>query len=228
MAVLSFPAVAPKIAFFDWDGTLCDSRESIYAINLYMAEQYGKAENLPSYEDWLQDSHPGVEDCMRFLGVQEDSLHIKQFFNRLLVEQREQGLRNPLYPGVYELLSWLKKQGIPMILISRHLHEHLLLDVEAHGLTHFFDHIIGEPKGEKLSKEVEIRRLCFSDQYSVVRAHTFYLGDTVHDMVPAKQAGVVSIAVTHGYEPRHRLEEVAPGFIFDSLDEVLELLKASA
>lgn len=225
MVTLSFPAVAPKIAFFDWDGTLCDSRESIYAINLYMAEQYGKAGNLPSYEDWLQIAHPGVEACMRSLGVTEDRASINQFFHGLLVEQREQGLQNPLYPGVHELLSWLKNACVPMILISRHLHEHLLLDVEAHGLTHFFAHIMGEPEGEELSKEMVIRRFCFSDEYSAIRRHTFYLGDTVRDMVAAKQAGVVPLAVTHGYDPRPRLEHECGEHTFDNLFEIQNFLE---
>lgn len=212
----------PKVAFLDWDGTFCDSRESIYEINQTMAKRYGVV--MPSFEDWLMSAHPGVETCMRSIGVTEDREVINAFFHDLLVAQREKGLQNPLYPGAEELLAYLKEVGIPAVIISRHLHEHLVLDIKAHGLTQYFHQIIGEPEGEDLRKDAVIREMCFGE-LSVVRKHTFYLGDTVHDMVPARKAGVVPIAVTHGYEPRSRLEAAKPDFIFDSLPELLEQLR---
>lgn len=212
----------PRIAFLDWDGTFCDSRESIYDINLTMAKHYGVV--MPSYEDWLKSAHPGVEPCMRSIGVTEDREVINAFFHDLLVAQREKGLQNPLYPGARELLAYFKDVGIPAVIISRHLHEHLVLDIKAHGLTQYFHQIIGEPGGEDLRKDVVMREVCFG-QLSVVRKHTFYLGDTVHDMELARKAGVVPIAVTHGYDPRSRLEAAQPDYIFDSLPELLEQLQ---
>lgn len=212
----------PKIAFLDWDGTFCDSREPIYEINQTMAKHYGVV--MPSFEDWLMAAHPGVEPCMRSIGVTEDREAINAFFHDLLVAQRERGLQNPLYPGARELLSYFQEVGIPAVIISRHLHGHLILDIEAHGLAQYFHQIIGEPEGEDLRKDAVMREIC-SGELSVVRKHTLYLGDTVHDMELARQAGVVPIAVTHGYDPRSRLEAAKPDFIFDSLPEFLEQLR---
>ena len=213
----------PKVAFLDWDGTFCDSRESIYEINLTMAKFYGVV--MPSYEDWLKSAHPGVEPCMRSIGVTEDRESINAFFHQLLTEQREKGFQNPLYPGTHELLQFFQDEKIPAVIISRHLHDHLVQDIEAHGLSSLFHTIIGEPVGQDLKKDAEMRRICFGP-LSVVRKNTLYLGDTVHDMVLARKAGVVPVAVTHGYDPRERLEvEGQPIIIVDSLLELLDQLR---
>ncbi len=213
----------PKLALLDWDGTFCDSRESIYEINLVMAKHYGKV--MPSYKKWLSASHPGVEVCMRSIGVTEDRESVNAFFNQLLVELRdkEDVLQNPLYEGTRELLCRFAELGIPAIVISRHLHNHLVLDIEAHGLSHFFQRVIGEPKGVDLVKEAEIRKLC--EEFGIAQDQTFYLGDTVHDILAANKAGVIAAAITHGYDPRSRLEkESKPDLIVDSLAEFQALL----
>ena len=212
----------PKVAFLDWDGTFCDSRESIYGINLILAEHYGKV--MPSYQEWLKISHPGVEQCMSSLGITDEAIAIKTLFHGLLIKQNEEGLQNPLYPGTTELLTFFQQESIPAVIISRHPEHHLIRDIEAHGLTAFFHSIIGEPAGnDGLKKDEVLQELCL--QFEVARHDTFYLGDTTHDMVLAEKAGVVPIAVTHGYEPRTRLEkESRPTLIVDSLGELLDYL----
>ncbi len=210
----------PKIALLDWDGTFCDSRESIYGINLVMARHYRV--QLPSFEKWLQASHPGVEACMRSLGVTEVREEINAFFHQLLVAQRESGFRNPLYPGTEELLDYFQRSKVPAVVISRHLHEHLVQDIEAHGLTHYFYKIIGEPADTELKKEWEMRKICM--ELNLIRQQTFYLGDTSHDMKFARQAGVCAVAVSHGYDPVEELKKENPAHIFESLPEFQQFL----
>ena len=214
-------ATKPRLALLDWDGTFCDSRESIYEINLIMAKHYGKT--MPSYEDWLAIAHPGVEPCMRSLGVTEDRKAINAFFHKLLTEQRGRGFQNPLYPGTHNLLQCFEELGIPAIIISRHLHDHLVLDIEAHGLSKYFYRIIGEPEGADLIKKEVIRQICV--EFGVGRRQAFYLGDTVHDMKAARHARVIAGAISHGYDPRARLQKKGrPNLTIDSLPEFQAVL----
>ena len=222
--IVPFPDV-PRLALLDWDGTFCDSRKSIYEINRVMAEYYSQKMPLlplPSYEEWLQVSHPGVEACMRSLGVTEERGSINAFFHRLLQEQREAGLHNPLYPDTTEFLEHFRARHVPMIVISRHLHDHLVQDIAAHNLTSFFDQIIGEPAESNLCKDVAIEQACRA--YDVPNRTAFYLGDTSHDMRLAHQAGVCALAVSHGYDPISELRKESPAYIFGSLGEFLHFL----
>lgn len=219
MTVVPFPKF-PRLALFDWDGTFCDSRSSIYDINLVMAKHYKRP--LPSYEEWLQSAHPGVEACMRAIGVTDSRNNINAFFHRLLVDQRERGFQNPLYPGTEALLQYFQQHGVPMVLISRHLHEHLKMDVKAHGLSSYFDEIVGEPATGNLHKDLAMNWICA--EFDVPNHSAFYLGNTSHDMRFAKQAGVCPVGVAHGYDPVSELEKEAPAHIFGSLLEFQEFL----
>lgn len=208
----------PELGLLDWDGTFCDSRPSIYEMNLTMARRYGV--EMPSYEEWLQASHPGVEACMKSLGVTESREEINKLFHQLLAKQREVGFQNPLYPGTEEFLRLLQSMEIPAIIISRHLHEHLVKDIEAHGLSRYFEEIIGEPNDTNLEKDVVMRQVC--NEWNVVYSQAFYLGDTSHDMRLAKQAGVRALAVSHGYDPASELLKEGPERIFESLTEICQ------
>lgn len=219
MVIVPFPK-NPKVALLDWDGTFCDSRKSIYEMNLVMAAFYGK--KMPSYEVWLQAAHHSVESCMKHIGVTDDRESVNKFFNKLLVEQREAGFQNPLYPGTEELLRFFQKLGIPAVVISRHLHEHLRKDVAAHGLAHYFYEIIGEPRDANLEKDMVMKYVC--DELGIFRTQAFYLGDTSHDMKLARKAGVCAVAVSHGYDPVRKLSEEQPAHIFESLFEFQEFL----
>lgn len=218
--MVPFP-LSPRLALLDWDGTFCDSRKSIYEINVDMASEYGV--HMPSFEDWLQASHPGVEACMRHLGVQDTRENINAFFNRLLLSQRERGYQNPLYEGTVEFLDLLKDMGIPAIIISRHLHDHLVHDIEKHGLLPYFAYIMGEPKDQELNKTLAMKKVCAS--HNVRPSETFYLGDTSHDMRLAYKAGVSGVAVTHVYDPVSELERAHPSRIFGSIREFTDFLR---
>lgn len=221
MNTVPFPK-HPRLALLDWDGTFCDSRESIYNINAVMAEFYGVSNVIPSFQEWLQASHPGVEAFMKALGVTEGREEINAYFHTLLEEQRTKGFQNPLYPGTQEFLSYLKDQGIPAVIISRHPHSHLEADIEAHGLSDFFCAVIGEPEDARLEKDVVMRYAC--DELLVSYRSAFYLGDTSHDMRLAHQAGVCAVAVSHGYDPASELLKENPARIFDSLPDFQNFL----
>ncbi len=214
-----FP-LSPRVALLDWDGTFCDSRKSIYDMNLVMARCYGKI--MPSFDEWLQASHPGVEACMRSIGVEDEREEVNAFFHRLLEEQREAGFQNPLYDGTEELLALLQDLRIPAVVISRHLHEHLQKDIEAHGLERYFSQIIGEPADGNLMKDAVMREVC--EALGVPFEAAFYLGDTSHDMRLARQAGVSAVAVSHGYDPESELQKERPAEIFGSLLEFQQFL----
>lgn len=214
---------APQVAFLDWDGTFCDSRPSIYAINLVMTKRYGVV--MPQYDDWLTQAHPGPVELMRALGVpyslSDES--ILDFLRDLLDAENEAGTKKPLYPGARKVLAGFRTLKIPAVLVSRHPHDHLVRDIENHGLSKFFAQVIGEPRDCALKKDEVIQAYCRT--FSVAPSDTFYLGDTSHDMRLANLAGACSVGVSHGYDPPQELRKENPAHIFASLEDFLQFLK---
>jgi phosphoglycolate phosphatase len=221
MTIVPFPTL-PQIAFFDWDGTLCDTRPSIYDINLAMAERY--AVRMPSYEAWLLQAHPGPVECMRAIGVPKSfsDASILAFLRELLDADDKRGVCKPLYPDTISLLRYFRNRKVPQIIVSRHPHDHLVRDIENHGLASLFHAIIGNPDDTALEKDVVVRNYCQS--LGVPEENAFYLGDTSHDMRLARLAGVCPVAVSHGYEPVCELAKESPAQIFGSLGDFLHFL----
>lgn len=53
---------------------------------------------------------------------------------------------------------------------------------------------------------------------------TFYIGDTVGDILEAKQAGVKTVAVTWGWHTKEQLSVANPDSLIDSPEELLEII----
>jgi phosphoglycolate phosphatase len=61
------------------------------------------------------------------------------------------------------------------------------------------------------------------DKYGISKDKTFYIGDTVGDILEAKGAGVRSIAVTWGWHNRDRLVKAAPDYLVETPNELLKV-----
>ena len=55
-------------------------------------------------------------------------------------------------------------------------------------------------------------------------AQTFYCGDTPHDIIQGRRAGVKTIGLTTGLYSKEELERENPDFIFDKIEELLTIL----
>jgi len=59
-------------------------------------------------------------------------------------------------------------------------------------------------------------------------ANTLMIGDTVHDLQMAANAGVQAVAVSHGAHPRGDLVELAPLACVENIDELTRWLAQNA
>jgi phosphoglycolate phosphatase len=66
------------------------------------------------------------------------------------------------------------------------------------------------------------------DEFAVTAAATLMIGDTTHDLLMARNAGVDAVAVSYGAHPLSALEEVAPRHCAHSIDDLATWLKTNA
>ncbi len=50
------------------------------------------------------------------------------------------------------------------------------------------------------------------------------VGDSKNDILAAKNAGIKSIAITHGYNQGENIKELNPDFVINSLIEIKDIL----
>lgn len=194
-----------KSLIFDFDYTLGDATEAIYAGFCHAFTTMG----YPA---------PGLEAVRGTIGLvavdgysqlsgdrSEEGRHrFYQLFHSVAKRLQEEG-HAKLFPGARELLTELKARNASTAVVSSKVEESLRAVLSATGILPLFDQIIGggtvgshKPDPEGL--ELAIRTL------GVEKPAVLYCGDTVIDAQTAQNAGVDFCAVLNGTTPRDAFE----------------------
>lgn len=127
-----------------------------------------------------------------------------------------------IFAGMIELLSHLKQNNILTMVATYKREDYTMMLLEHFGLSKYFDFIKGSDMEGKLTK-ADIVNLCI-DRSGLDRDQIVLIGDTVHDAIGAKKAGIDFIAVTYGFGFRKGdIVDDSVG-IFDSISDLQEQL----
>ena len=186
-------AAAPvRLAVFDCDGTLIDSFGAIVAA---LQAAWKSIDRDPPAEHLLRQTIGlPLEGAAARLdpGLDGDAITAiaTAYFKFMAVED------NVLMPGVGETLAELGEAGVLLGIATGMGHWRLDEVLAQHGLTQAFltlqtnDHNPGKPDPQML-----IRAMA---ETGAVPGGTVMIGDSVHDMAMARNAGVPGIGVTWG------------------------------
>ncbi len=207
-----------KLAVFDVDGTLVDSRELLRLT----ADTAFNAMGLPSpgYERLRQIVGLNLRDGLAQLVPDMTSEQVEILvdnYRTCFQEMRKQaGFVEPLYAGAAELLARLKADGWRLALATGKSRRGVDIIVEMHswadvfGTTHCGDEHPGKPHPAMLIEAMRV--------LDAAREDTVMVGDTSHDMLMAQAAGVRAVAVSWGFHTRAELEACRPDLIVDTFE----------
>ncbi|MBS7328726.1 MAG: HAD-IIIA family hydrolase [Oxalobacter sp.] len=198
---------------FDWDGTLMDStaaivdslRDAASELRLPVPDRKKAAHviGLGLREAW-ETVCPGLEDSIYPELV---ALYRKYY----LVNS----LKITLFDGVEEMLKELAQNGFQLAVATGKSRAGLNRVLKETGLTACFDGT--RTVDESFSKPHPSMLLELSDELQVPTARMLMIGDTSHDLMMAKNAGVASVAVNYGAHSVRELEAMQPLYIADSV-----------
>ena len=219
-----------RLAVFDIDGTLVDSRRAIGdAINdAWLALDL----EPPGYEAARQIVGLSLLDAVQVLAPDLPSARYPELglaYKNAFIANRAAGLDEPLYDGARAALDALKREGWLLGIAtgkSRRGIEHVF---ERHGLAPMFDAAFcaddGPGKPDPHMLQLNIRAL------DADPARTVMIGDTSHDMRMARAADCYAMGVSWGF---HTADEVHEGGAhevahdFPALSAALARWKAAA
>lgn len=128
------------------------------------------------------------------------------------------------YPGIMELLEYLKAQGLGIAVVSNKPHAQAVDTVEAVFGKGYVPVIIGESK-DIPKKPDPTGALAAAHMLGVSPESCLYLGDTNTDMRTGKNANMTTAGVLWGFRGREELQEFEPEYLIENPQDVIEILK---
>jgi phosphoglycolate phosphatase len=125
------------------------------------------------------------------------------------------------YEGVIELLSSLKKNNVKLSVATNAPTKFGEKILNAAGLDHFFDHIIGSCKVKKAKPDPDMIYLIENLYSGATFCKKFFVGDNHTDIMAAKNAKIPSIYVSWGYGEGNGIK---PDFTVKNPAEILSLI----
>jgi HAD superfamily hydrolase (TIGR01549 family) len=209
-----------KTFLFDLDGTLIDTPKIILEtfkdiFNTYLPDI--KLSNK-AFEDFLGHT------LFQTIGTYEKDEHRKQMIieayhdlSNLRIDQHLD-----VYPKAKETLIYLRNKGMKIGVVTSKLRTKASMHLKQAGLYEYIDCIVGyeDVKKHKPDQEPIIKAL---ELLNAKKEETIYIGDHENDIKAAKNARVISCAVSYSIRLQELLFE-QPDYIIDELENLKDLI----
>ncbi len=212
-----------RLAIFDFDGTLCDTRAPIIAAKqetmriygLPVADEAACASTIGyTAKEGFQRLYPGLEEAV----VDQCVVTYRKLF-----EEMKAVMPPVLFPGIVQALEGLKAKGIECTIATarNQVSCHEMLD--ALGIKRFFPYILcGEStRNLKPHPEAVLKTMA---ELGFAPEETLVIGDMPMDILMGKGAEVYACGVTYGNADRQTLLEAGADFVIDEIGELLPLV----
>lgn len=184
-----------KGVIFDLDGTLLDTSEGIIDAVKYTIRKLNYSE--------LEDNK-----IKEFIGppIQKS---FEKFFNCSISEAQEAAnifrnyyktnslLKASPYPGIYELLSYIKENGCALAVATYKREDYALELLKEFGFDDYCSVMHGADNMNEMTK-ADIIKLCI-EELGIEAEETIYVGDTEGDYLGARECGMGFVGVSYGF-----------------------------
>lgn len=218
-----FGGELPRLVMFDLDGTLVDSVPDLAAaVDQMLALRGRPAAGVAKVKDWVGNGalvlvRRALADNIDHADVNEDEAQaaLADFM------QAYSGghAATTVYPGVPELLGWLRERGVLLSVITNKPERFVVPLLEEKGLGDF-DWIIG---GDTLpvKKPDPAGLLQVMSAAGATTQQSLFVGDSRNDVLAARAADVRVVAVSYGYNHGRSVALENPNLLVDSLDALI-------
>ena len=211
--------MTPKCIFFDLDGTLTDSGPGIISCAKASLAHYGCP--IPDDATMRTMVGPPLRQSFARFGIPAEQVNDAVVYYRKLYEAGGKYENTP-YPGIYELLEQLKKDG-HRLFVATSKPEHMSVDILQHfHMDQYFEYICGAlTDGLRDKKSAVIAHLM---QTVGSCENIVMVGDTVFDVLGAAEHKIPTIGVSWGYGIKEDLQNAGAIAVADTAEELYSLL----
>ena len=213
----------PRLVMFDLDGTLLDSVPDLAAAVDSMLQQLGlPLAGIDKVRNWVGNgARVLVERALlsqrQGVPVSGDNEAALALFMQAYADNHR---FTQVYPGVLECLDWFTAQHIQLAVITNKPQRFVGPLLEEKGLAGYFRWVIA---GDTLAQQKPdpVALLHVMREAGVGAEDCLFVGDSRNDVLAARAAGVLCVAVSYGYNHGRPIAEEAPDLLLDDLRQML-------
>jgi len=206
------------LCLFDLDGTLVDSKEGIiksyqYALKAFKINKESK--------DLIKYIGKPLRDIFRENGVNENDIEpVVSKFREYLTETGLFECKD--YQGISDLLLDLKIKIKTLAVVTIKVKLYATQTLEYFDLQQYFSYVAGDTMDGSLSKngKRDLINIALMKLDPGRHMKAVMIGDSKHDILGAKEAGIDSIGVLWGYSSHDELEQYQPTHIVETISEL--------
>ncbi|MCB6994054.1 HAD-IA family hydrolase [bacterium 210820-DFI.6.37] len=206
---------------FDFDGTVMDTNNVI----------------IQSWQHTFRTLENREEDLDKIIKTFGEPLELtmRKLFPRVPVEESIAIYRSYHYdnfgelicvfPGMKELIRELKSRGYKLGLVTSRLKKTTMQGLEKYGLAEYFDTVVTADDTAKHKPDPEPVNIALKNMGSVPE-NSIMAGDTMFDILCAKNAGVKSVLVSWALAVTEEEKNGpdGPDYVIEKAEELLSLL----
>jgi HAD superfamily hydrolase (TIGR01549 family) len=209
-----------KLILFDLDGTLIQSTDIILSVFEQMISKYFPKVEL---EQKTLTSFLG-QTLHQTFGMYTSDANLIEDIIKDYREQTELELHKGLksYPHAKETIAYFRSKNISVGVVTSKMNKVANSHLKLVGLDHLIDHLVGHDDviNHKPHKEPIEKALAYFD---VEPEDAIYVGDHENDIISAKNANVLTCAVTYSNRLSEMLAE-QPTYVIDDLENLKDLI----
>jgi pyrophosphatase PpaX len=203
-----------RCIIFDMDGTLTQTNQLIYDSFNHVAEKYINKRLTPK-EIVAYFGPPEQEAVEKIIGTRHIDEAMKEYYH--FYQERHNDLAS-LYPGIKELLDFVKLNGILIGLFTGKGRRTTEITLHEFGIERYFDIVITgddvdhfKPSGDGIRKIMA--------QFSLQPDEVLMVGDAIADIKASRECGVRIAAVVWDSYGKETVMEAATDYLFHSVQE---------
>lgn len=213
-----------RFVVFDWDGTLADSTTLIADAIQAACRDIG--EPVPDRATACYVIGLGLADMLGHIAPGLAPARQRELTDRYRHHFLRGDASIPLFAGVPEMLDELEASGCLLGVATGKSRVGLNRAFVQQGMERRF--VATRCADEGFPKPNPDMLLHLMDRVGAEARETLMIGDTTHDILLARNAGVAAVAVSYGAHPSAGLAELDPLALVDSVAELRRWLRANA
>lgn len=212
-----------KLAIFDFDGTIADTRAPIIAAK----QETMRLHNLPVLDEAACASTIGYTAKVGFQrlypGIADELADACTATYRRLFEEMKTSMPPVLFPHMEEVLDTLTRRGITCSIATARNTESCHEMLGQLGVKQYFSYILCGESTQNLKPHPEAVLKTLEDLHCQPE-EAIVIGDMPMDVLMGKGAGSYVCGVTYGNADRATLLEAGADFVADDISELLPIL----